>query len=352
MKKNIRQCLLVIFILAFCAISVFAQPAVKVRVWNSAYNHYFTLAWPEADSANRMLNFTLAGEDRSLSLAGDFTLSGSNQVANWTATTAVYSPSIYGGTGVDGDLNLYSTSNATRGTVTVNDPIEIPSTGRNLKTWWNFEEFIQRSVTASISGIWAGNQSGTGATSSDQVGTNLRPGLNQLTTGTTATGYAYLYTGGAALGAFLFGNGTYTMEGDIYIGNLSDVTETYTLRFGFGDSGTGTPVDGAYFYYTDAGANPNWYRNTVSNSVLTSTDTTVAAVAGAWIRLKVVVNLNATSVEYFINGTSVGSNVANIPSGAGRNTAAIYSLIKSAGTTSRYARIDWAWLHIDLTASR
>jgi len=227
------------------------------------------------------------------------------------------------------------------------------SFARDLKTWENFEHFI--GLPDSASGIWIRATNGAGAYASPSAGTSLRPGILSLATGTTNAGYANITAGGSVTPAsFLFGAGIYTIEDDIWINNLSDGTDTYVLRFGFGDLGTGTPVDGAYFYYTDiggGGATPNWYRNTVSNSVLTSTDTGVAVVAGSWIRLKAVVNSDATSVEYFINGTSVGSNVANIPSGAGRGTGAIYSIIKTAGTTSRVANIDWAWLRIELTAT-
>ena len=38
----------------------------------------------------------------------------------------------------------------------------------------------------------------------------------------------------------------------------------------------------------------------------------VAATTG-WVRLKIIVNSAGTSVEYFINGTSVGSSTTNIP---------------------------------------
>jgi hypothetical protein len=276
------------------------------------------ISWPENDILDRTLRIYVNSANRIINLGGDLTLSGDNQVADWT----------------------------------VSNSLTLTAPARNLKTWWNFEEFIGR--PDATSGIWFRTANGTGSYGTSAAGTSLRPGILSLGTGTTDTGYSNIMSGGHIdLGSsFLFGAGVYTIEGDIYIGNLSSGTETYAIRFGFGDSGTGAPTDGAFFYYSDAGANPNWYRRTVSNTVLTSTDTGVAAVAGAWIRLKIVVNADATSVEFFINDVSVGSNVANIPSGVGRNTGAVYSIIKSAGTTDRAVYIDWVWLHIDLTASR
>jgi len=229
--------------------------------------------------------------------------------------------------------------------------IYVPADGRNLKTWWDFEDFIEN-TTATTMGIWTSSYTGTGASVTDVAVEDIkRIGKLRLDSGTTTTGRAGIFLARVSYSKFLFGAGIYTLEADIYIPTLSDGTDTYTLRFGFGD-GSGTPTDGAYFRYTDTGTTPNWYRCTVSNTTLTATDTAVAVVAGAWIRLKVVVNADGTSVEYFINGTSVGSNTTNIPTGTGRETTGLCNLVKSAGTTARTVDIDWTWIHIDLSTSR
>jgi len=230
-------------------------------------------------------------------------------------------------------------------------PFEVGPVGRNLKTWWHFDDFILGNVTNTGTGLWIGYYSGTGAIVSPYPSTALRPGIQRLDTGTTISGYAVLHLN-IYYYNFLFGAGVYTLETDIYISNLSTVTETYTLRFGFGDNISGDMVDGAYFEYTNTGSTPNWYRCTASNSTRTKTDTGVAAAAGTWTRLKVVVNANGTSVEFFINGVSVNVNTTNIPTGEGRGTEAILSVIKSAGTTSRTIDIDWVWIHVDLATSR
>ncbi len=232
-------------------------------------------------------------------------------------------------------------------------PVEGVEMGRALKVWWNFEDFIFSSA-ALLGGAWdISSYSGTGALVSQLAGlvTTLRPGILNLTTGTEVTGRAAIRSSNASA-AFLFGAGAYTIEADIYITTLSDVTNTYAIRFGFGDVTSGDFVDGAHFEYSDAGSTPNWYKCTASNSTRTKTDTTVAAVAGAWTRLKVVVNAAGTSVEYFINGTSVGVVTTNIPTGTGRETGGLLSIVKSAGTTARTVNTDWTWLHIDLAVSR
>ena len=59
-----------------------------------------------------------------------------------------------------------------------------------------------------------------------------------------------------------------------------------------------------------------------------------------------------TSVEYFINDVSVGTNTTNIPTTTGRECGVVLSILKSAGTTSRTLSVDWTWVHIGLTTSR
>ncbi len=241
------------------------------------------------------------------------------------------------------------------GTVKSAGPLELGPLGRNLKTWWAFEDFTAR-IGAVLNEPWFVSVSGTAAYGVPIVSTALRPGIFGFETGSTNAGIASLSTGGTDSGIqFLFGAGTYTLEADIYLEYLSTATETYTLRFGFGDVYNAIPVDGAYFRYTDVGGGtptPNWYKCTISNTSGTATDTGVAAVAAAWTRLKVVVNAAGTSVEYFINGVSVGVMTNTIPTGTGRQTGAVVHIIKSAGTTTRIVQIDWIWLHIDLTTSR
>jgi SO2946-like, C-terminal domain len=91
-------------------------------------------------------------------------------------------------------------------------------------------------------------------------------------------------------------------------------------RAGWGDQGgTADFVDGVYFEYNPA-VSANWFRCTSSNSVRTKTDTGVAA-TNNFVAFRFVVNAAATSIEFFIDGTSVGSNTTNIPTAAGRELA-------------------------------
>ena len=223
-------------------------------------------------------------------------------------------------------------------------------TARNLKTWWNYEDWIGGYTGTGAEGVWIKANSGAGAGITDIAGTSLRPGLIQGTTGTTAAGYAGIYTGHALFSTFILGGGVYTFETEIYIPDLSAVAEEYIFRCGFGDSILGDATDGVYFEYNRL-TSVNWYRCTANNAARTKTSAGVAVAEDTWTRLKIIINAAGTSAEFFIADTSVGSNIANLP-GAGRAFGAYFQIIKSAGLTPRTFQCDWVWLHFDLTTGR
>lgn len=226
------------------------------------------------------------------------------------------------------------------------------SRARNLKSFWDFNDFLQAfASTGESNGIWNYWGSGAGVACVNYGGTTLRPGIIYLSTGTTNTGYAGLFGAYTFSGSGLaFGAGTYELEADIQLPILSAVAEEYIFRFGFGDDDNADFVDGAYFEY-DRLTNVNWLAKTAANSVRTATDTGVA-VDTNWTRLRVAVNVDATAVAFYLNDTLVATNVLNIPSGAGRELIPVMTIVKSAGATARTFRIDWAWFHCDLLASR
>jgi len=103
------------------------------------------------------------------------------------------------------------------------------------------------------------------------------------------------------------------------------------VRVGFGDVLTADFVDGVYFE-ADPVQSTNWRIKTSSNSSATVTNTGTAIASNTWYRLRAVVNSGATSVEFFINGTSVGTIGSNIPTGAGRQCGPILQLLGDIGT--------------------
>ena len=205
-------------------------------------------------------------------------------------------------------------------------------------------------ATQQLGSVMAGNITGAGASVDSIPVTEAGVfGVWQLTTGTTTTGASGISTGD--LSAFSLGQGSATFEALIKIPVLSVVGDEYIFRIGFMDSVTGSPTDGVIFSY-DRLTNVNWLKLTKSFGTPTQTATSVPVTTTGWTRMKIVVNAAGTSVEFFINGTSVGTATTNIPVGAGRELTTASSIVKSAGTTPRTAKIDYIAFDYDLTTPR
>jgi hypothetical protein len=211
--------------------------------------------------------------------------------------------------------------------------------------FYYFEDFINNSPMGQLSTAPAGTLSSftmNGAESN-------RPGIGKHDTGTTATGRSVIYFN--TLNTFLFGAGaSWMMEGSIRINTLSTALERFGFIFGFADANSTMPQgDGAFFIYDEGGASgagsaasPNFQVVTASAANKTYTTTSIPVVAGQWYKLKVVVNADASQVDFYIDGVKVvPTHSTNIPSGAGRQTSFLNLLLKSVGTTSRTADIDY-----------
>jgi hypothetical protein len=175
-------------------------------------------------------------------------------------------------------------------------------------------------------------------------------GILVLTTGTTTTGYAAYDTFGTA-NTFRYDDGETVFEAVLRLPVLSTVTDEYSLAIGGGPQSNGAlGNDGAMFYYKRVSYGENWQAVTRASANQTTTDTTVAVAANTWVRLTLIVNAAGTSVTYYINGTLVATITTNIPAtGPGREGCL---LLKSAGTTSVTANVDYHFVGKTFTTSR
>lgn len=170
------------------------------------------------------------------------------------------------------------------------------------------------------------------------------PGVAQLSTGTTTTGYAFMATKSAS--AVVFGADAWTVRIIFQLPDLSDGTDTYTFIAGFGDAPTAaSQTDGAFIRYTHSVNSGKFQAVTESNTTETATDTGVTVAADTWYRLDISVNAAGTSVVFALktgtgSSSTVATNTTNIPTTATRATGIICGLIKSAGTTARTAWVD------------
>lgn len=198
--------------------------------------------------------------------------------------------------------------------------------------------------STSVSGTGAAVNFGNSATSLTTDGT--RYGQCSLITGTTSSGVAAIYFPNvSSSGAILtLGNGTLTAETALKLVNLSDGTDTYTAYIGVWNDPTVSPSStsgGYWFQYTHSANSGNWTINSASGSATTSSNTSTAVAANTWVRLGIVVNSTNTSVEFFINGSSVGTISTNMSPALSNSVA--NRIVKSAGTSSRTLNCDYLY---------
>lgn len=193
---------------------------------------------------------------------------------------------------------------------------------------------------------------GTAAAITSVTGEANHPGVVQLSTGTTTTGRAAVMTT-QALASVQLGGGKARSGAVLKLPNLSDGTNTYTARVaGFGDATSTESNDGIYFRYTDSVNGGEWQGVTIAAGSESTLDTNVAADT-SWHTFEIEVNAAATSVEFFIDGTSVGTLTTTIPTGSSRETGLLAAYIhKSAGTTARTIHLDAYWFMLEFTTAR
>lgn len=190
--------------------------------------------------------------------------------------------------------------------------------------------------------------SGTGTAANVNVaGEANHPGIDQIETGTTATGRAAIQT---ALNCVLLGGGAAVFEAVVRVPTLPDGTQSFAFRIGFGDSVSADFADGVYFELTQA--DTEWQCKTANNSSRTTSDSGHTAQANTWTRLRIEINAAGSEAKFYIDGTLKQTLTTNIPTGAGRETGIVASIIKSAGTTERTAQIDCVYARIEFTTAR
>lgn len=156
------------------------------------------------------------------------------------------------------------------------------------------------------------------------------PGVTTLTTNSASTGTTLFYISG----------GTMTAEGMIKWAAVSAASDL--VIFGFADSISSSPTNGCYFRYN--GSTDFWECVTESSSVETATTTSITDTA-VWRRLTIVVNAAGTSVEFFIDGSSVAVHTTNIPS---TSTSMLVNL-KGINLSTGDVRVDYLMYNFEST---
>lgn len=220
--------------------------------------------------------------------------------------------------------------------------------GSGLQNVFMVEDWISIGSAGTLT--WRG-VAGGGALNTNADGDSAHPGTVTLATNASTTAGPMLVLGAnsATTIPIILGGGVIVITWVFKLSALSTVTDTYTVRAGLSTATTAAAIaNGVYFEYSDIGATPNWMRATTAASVTTSTSTAIAAGTG-WTTLSFVINAAASSIEFFVNGVSGGSNVATIPT---VNLAPFIYILKSAGATNTKLILDYFSFYQKLTAAR
>ena len=185
------------------------------------------------------------------------------------------------------------------------------------------DDFTGNSTTAGDYS-WSTQASGTGAAVTNVAGEANHPGIRRSSTGTTTTGYAGLNN----RLTFLAPAG-----GDYFQAIVRNSAATgYVMRIGMQDISTNVDVTDGYYFEIDFAQSANWRICTAKAGTRTKTNTSVAVAGSTWYNLEIKVNSANSSVDYFINGTNVGTITTNIPVAA--NTTGISWIIGNDGAAS------------------
>lgn len=205
--------------------------------------------------------------------------------------------------------------------------------------WAN--DFIVGSLSTAVDqlGVTPGQASGALAALREAA----LPGIIQLSTGTSATGRAWLQAGQSG-DPFTFGDEAHWSLGvRARLAALSDGTNRYNVRIGWNISQSDVDnVDGLYFKYQDSLNGGSWTLNAY-NGALTTTNSTIAAATG-WHTYLIDCPLGSDPV-FYIDGVRAGT-VTGYPTIANAHHTALMpaKICKSLGLTARTLDVDWYYL--------
>lgn len=180
------------------------------------------------------------------------------------------------------------------------------------------------------------NQVSAGNAAAQQASEVGHIGIFRHTTGTSTTGRSGL---GSVADVVILTGGKLRFLSLVRLTTLSDGTNRYSFNAGIGNAmGSTSQTDGVTFKYSDNLNSGKWQCTTDAASAESTLDSGVAVAAATWYLLEFEVNAAGTSVEFFINGTSVGTLSTNIPTATMRMIAG--NIVKSLGSTARTFDID------------
>lgn len=183
-----------------------------------------------------------------------------------------------------------------------------PSTTANL-----FDEFLLG--TTGVSGEygfgWVQELLGGGGAIDHSAGTAGHPGQYVFVNGASNDVGVSLVSGQSGAARFGPMNQGFTIQTALKLARTTNVC----VRFGFTNSSTTANPTAGIYMELDTGVNAGW-RGCCRNASTSSYTASAGTASTNWVGLKVV-STGGTSIEFFVDGSSLGSVTTNIPSSNG-----------------------------------
>jgi len=218
-----------------------------------------------------------------------------------------------------------------------------------------YDDFLVDGSIANLIGAynWKTVASGTNAAVTvSSTSSNTHPGVISMAKGSTTNGYA-MVRAAANAESIVKGNGEISCEWLVQTPAIAgDVSDNYIIYAGLanGAANGNEPTSGAYFIYNYATSSGKWVGKTALSSSYTSVVSSTTVATSTWYLLKVVINAAGTSIEFFINGTSIGTSTTNLPTAA---LAPICGINNTAATAAGAAILaDYVKLVFTFTTAR
>ncbi|MEN8236146.1 MAG: hypothetical protein ABFQ95_01135 [Pseudomonadota bacterium] len=165
-----------------------------------------------------------------------------------------------------------------------------------------------------------------------------------------STGRAVVQHSSAAATRMIYlGSGSWTFEVLVNFETLSTALDEYITMWGLADARSDDVIsDGVYFEY-DRTNSVNFIGVTESGGTRTEVDSLIAVstTATTWRKLRFEINAAATSVEFFVDGVSIGTSSTNITSND------LQFFIRADASTATGAKnvfyLDYVYLRNELT---
>jgi len=199
--------------------------------------------------------------------------------------------------------------------------------------------------------VW-GAQSGSGGSIADQASEASHPGINRLSTGaTSASGFYGLDNASTNNAVYLLNDGTLYWEWCIRIPTLSDATNRFIVHVGCASANASVSTEMFSIRYSDNVNSGKFLGVCRSASSETTVDTGITVVANTWYRVGALMNANATSAQFYVDGVATGAAITtNISTNTGRLGGGIYKTVGAAA--ARTMDVDYTYYLKTFTTAR